>query len=192
MQIADEADRKELLVTGSVGIGVYKKFLKAVDSVVFPVIVIFGLILAQLAISGADYFVSRWANWEEKVGHQNSSNNNTTVSTFRFLDEIPSDSSVAQERREEYIMVYTVIIVVGTCIFLIRSISFFRLCLRVSINLHDKLFRGISRARMLFFNNNPSGRILNRFSRDINNVDTLLPMVLLDVLDVSVNTARLH
>lgn len=47
------------------------------------------------------------------------------------------------------------------------------------------IFRGISRAKMIFFNNNPSGRILNRFARDINNVDTLLPNVMFDVCDVS-------
>lgn len=59
------------------------------------------------------------------------------------------------------------------------------MCLQISINLHDMIFRGISRAKMIFFNNNPSGRILNRFARDINNVDTLLPNILFDVCDVS-------
>lgn len=47
------------------------------------------------------------------------------------------------------------------------------------------MFRAISRAKMIFFNMNPSGRILNRFTRDISNVDTLLPIVLVDVIDVS-------
>lgn len=54
------------------------------------------------------------------------------------------------------------------------------------MKLHDKLFRGVTRAAMVFFNNNPSGRILNRFSRDIGNIDALLPTSLIDCLSVSV------
>lgn len=48
------------------------------------------------------------------------------------------------------------------------------------------LFRGVTRAKMLFFNNNPSGRILNRFARDIYNVDSLLPESMFEVFDVSI------
>lgn len=59
------------------------------------------------------------------------------------------------------------------------------MCLRISVNLHDMLYQGITRAKMFFFNENPSGRILNRFARDVENVDSVLPHVLADVLDVS-------
>lgn len=66
-----------------------------------------------------------------------------------------------------------------------RSFGFFRMFLRISINLHDMMFRSVSRAKMTFFNTNPSGRVLNRFARDINNVDTLLPQVIFDVTYVN-------
>lgn len=48
--------------------------------------------------------------------------------------------------------------------------------------MHDMIFRSLSRAKMIFFNNNPSGRVLNRFSRDMSNVDTLLPNISIEVL----------
>lgn len=54
------------------------------------------------------------------------------------------------------------------------------------------MFRAISRAKMLFFNNNPSGRILNRFSRDIDNVDSALPNTMVDVFDVSLISILKH
>lgn len=41
------------------------------------------------------------------------------------------------------------------------------------------------KATMKFFNNNPSGRILNRFSKDIGAIDEYLPSVIADVVDVS-------
>lgn len=37
--------------------------------------------------------------------------------------------------------------------------------------LHDGMLRAILRAPMIFFHTNPTGRIINRFSRDIGDVD---------------------
>lgn len=37
---------------------------------------------------------------------------------------------------------------------------------------------------MRFFNTNTSGRILNRFSKDLGQVDELLPIALIDVLQI--------
>lgn len=130
----------------------------------------------------------RRVDWEEKV-------TNTAIETPNYaknvtevpLMEIRSNETpeTVKAKREQLLIIYTSIMVLGTICFLCRSFSFFRMCLRISINLHDMIFRGITRAKMIFFNNNPSGRILNRFARDINNVDSLLPNILVDVLDVS-------
>lgn len=37
--------------------------------------------------------------------------------------------------------------------------------MKASRNLHNTMFQGVTRARMYFFHTNPSGRILNRFSK---------------------------
>ena len=63
------------------------------------------------------------------------------------------------------------------------------ICLKISLRLHDGLFNGIIRACMHFFNTNSSGRILNRFSSDISNVDVALPQSMLDSLEVSLITS---
>lgn len=125
-------------------------------------------------------------NWEESVGEIEkqsfddiASGNGSTPTGTRSTDSI-------QEEREQYLIVYAIILIVGTILYIGRSVSYFKMCLRISINMHDMLFRGISRVRMIFFNRNPSGRILNRFARDINNIDSLLPGVLYDSVDVSV------
>lgn len=56
------------------------------------------------------------------------------------------------------------------------------MCLKISKNLHDQMFRGVTRTFMSFFNRNPSGRILNRFSKDVGTVDSTLPTVVIDCI----------
>lgn len=61
-----------------------------------------------------------------------------------------------------------------------RALALFYFCLKASRRIHDKLFNGIIRAKMFFFQTNASGRIINRFSKDITDIDFVLPIVLYD------------
>lgn len=56
--------------------------------------------------------------------------------------------------------------------------------MKASRNLHNSMFNGVTRARMYFFHTNPSGRILNRFSKDMGQVDEMLPSVMIDVIQI--------
>lgn len=56
--------------------------------------------------------------------------------------------------------------------------------MKASRNLHNTMFNGVTRARMYFFHTNPSGRILNRFSKDMGQVDEILPSVMIDVIQI--------
>lgn len=47
--------------------------------------------------------------------------------------------------------------------------------LKAGRDMHDKALRGVLNAPVRFFDANPQGRILNRFSRDVDNVDRHLP-----------------
>lgn len=48
-----------------------------------------------------------------------------------------------------------------------RSIGFYWICSRISQNVHNSMFNGIISTTMHFFDTNPSGRILNRFAKDM-------------------------
>ena len=69
-----------------------------------------------------------------------------------------------------------------------RSIAYFHVCMAASQNLHDSMFNGIISTTMRFFNVNPSGRILNRFSNDMGNTDEALPFDMLDAVQLNLNT----
>ena len=61
-----------------------------------------------------------------------------------------------------------------------HAIHFFLICMRASRNLHTTMFHRLLRAQPRFFDVNSSGRILNRFSKDIGCIDETLPLTVYD------------
>lgn len=120
-----------------------------------------------------------------------SANKTHKMSTINSTTDSPATGNTTDspgkvmEEREQFTLIYLFIIMFGVVTSLTRSFSFYHLCLRAAINLHDMMFHSVSRAKMIFFNANPSGRILNRFAKDIYRVDALLPYYLIDIIDVS-------
>lgn len=70
---------------------------------------------------------------------------------------------------------------------LTRSVTFFRFATVISQNLHDIMFRGLISTPMRFFDTSPSGRILNRFSKDMGTVDEPLPKSFLDSMQINLS-----
>jgi ATP-binding cassette subfamily C (CFTR/MRP) protein 4 len=65
-----------------------------------------------------------------------------------------------------------------------RSILFYFTCLRASSTLHGNALECVLGTHLGFFSANPHGRIMNRFSGDLGNVDELLSTALHEVLDL--------
>jgi ATP-binding cassette subfamily C (CFTR/MRP) protein 4 len=61
-----------------------------------------------------------------------------------------------------------------------RSLFTFSRTIQASQHLHDDMARAVLRAKVAFFDTNPSGRILNRFSADVGSNDDNLPGILYD------------
>ncbi|XP_059748279.1 LOW QUALITY PROTEIN: ATP-binding cassette sub-family C member 4 [Bos taurus] len=74
-------------------------------------------------------------------------------------------------------------LIVSTFLFgITRSLLLFYVLANSSQTLHNKMLESILRAPVLFFNRNPIGRILNRFSKDIGHMDDLLPQIFQDFI----------
>ncbi|XP_078344990.1 ATP-binding cassette sub-family C member 4-like [Oculina patagonica] len=58
---------------------------------------------------------------------------------------------------------------------------FLHLTINCARNLHSSMLRGILKAPALFFDTNPAGRILNRFSKDTEGMDEMLPQTLINM-----------
>lgn len=59
------------------------------------------------------------------------------------------------------------------------------MCLTASQKLHDGMFKGIISTTMRFFDTNPSGRILNRFSENLGLIDDFLNKYILDAIHLN-------
>uniref|UniRef100_A0A6B0VFE5 Putative abc transporter c family member n=1 Tax=Ixodes ricinus TaxID=34613 RepID=A0A6B0VFE5_IXORI len=77
--------------------------------------------------------------------------------------------------KHEYILGYGMILVV-MCIFnLVHWVIFLFGSLRAAASFHDQLLQSVMRSPISFFDTTPMGRVINRFSRDIDLVDKDVP-----------------
>lgn len=111
---------------------------------------------------------------------------NETATTDTFFDYVFVDNEYIKIFKTDLaIYIYTVLIVFAITVTLFRSMLFFNVAMRSSRNLHKSIFHALLEAPMRFFDTNPSGRVLNRFSKDIGAVDEILPRVLIEAIQVT-------
>nr|CAD7463304.1 unnamed protein product [Timema tahoe] len=113
--------------------------------------------------------------WQYEVGENESSLNASSVIPTTAFSIFTTELSLT---------IYGVLMIICVVFVLARSVLFFLFCMRSSIQLHNTMFENILRSKMRFFDTNPSGRILNRFSKDMGSVDELLPRALIDTIQI--------
>ncbi|XP_008214580.1 probable multidrug resistance-associated protein lethal(2)03659 isoform X1 [Nasonia vitripennis] len=168
----DPKEEDEMRSSGNVGGWVYKGYFSAGGNCCIIVTIFVLFILAQFFASAGDFFISEWVKMEEKSPWVEGPNG-TIVPDWK-----------GPISRDNCIYIYSGITILTIVVTLVRSSAFFDMCMRASRNLHDAMFTSISHATMRFFNTNTSGRILNRFSKDMGAVDELLPIALIDCLQI--------
>lgn len=120
--------------------------------------------ISQLLANSADKWVSYWTKEEE-------------------LRSIYGDGKLLDRT---LLSTETCIYIHGGIIFCLmfaawlRYLRCFQVALRASKTLHDGMFKSIITTTMRFFDTNPSGRILNRFAKDIGAIDEILPKAMID------------
>ncbi|XP_070798750.1 ATP-binding cassette sub-family C member 4 [Pituophis catenifer annectens] len=151
---------------GKIGFTIYKKYFSAGANYFVIFILLVLNILAQVTYVLQDWWLSYWANQQVMLnvtrmeyGGQNITEN---------LD-LPW-----------YLGMYAGLTVATILFSILRSLIMFHILVNAARTLHDKMFQSVLRTPVLFFDRNPIGRILNRFSKDIGHLDDLLPLTFLD------------
>ncbi|XP_042316522.1 ATP-binding cassette sub-family C member 4 isoform X2 [Sceloporus undulatus] len=151
---------------GKIGFNIYKKYFAAGANYFVIFILLFLNILAQVAYVLQDWWLSHWAKEQQKLNV--TIEGNTGINQTRTLD------------LEWYLGMYAGFTVVTVLFGILRTILMFHVLVNAAQTLHDSMFQSILKAPVLFFDTNPIGRILNRFSKDIGHLDDLLPLTFLD------------
>jgi ATP-binding cassette subfamily C (CFTR/MRP) protein 4 len=73
------------------------------------------------------------------------------------------------------VIVYLISLIASVLLNILANCCIFLLPIRANYKLHNKMVSCLLQATSYFYAVNPPGRILNRFSQDINNLDDLLP-----------------
>ena len=96
------------------------------------------------------------------------------------LSNLPRD----ERAQSPNLYIYAGLVGVALVLSLLRALLFFNTALNSSQVLHDDMLAAVLRAPVLFFDTNPVGRVLNRFSRDLSCMDELLPDTFLDAIQI--------
>ncbi|CAG2172916.1 unnamed protein product, partial [Oppiella nova] len=99
----------------------------------------------------------------------------TFISHTLLTDKNQKANVIDHDTRNYYVYIYSGLIGALFVTALMRSTTWFMMCMRASVNLHNSIFTRLLRAPIAVFDNNPVGQMLNRFSKDMGIVDEMLP-----------------
>jgi len=153
----------EEALTGEVKWSVYLKYIKAIGVSIFS-FNFFMYFLCEGIGSGSNYVLSRWS------------------------DDPDRDS---EETRDIYMLIYGCMGIAQTIMFFFKELILFLACAAASKTIHENLLDKVMHSPMSFFDTNPIGRILNRFSSDIDTVDQTIPFQMDDLMNCVLEVAAI-
>ncbi|XP_038209551.1 uncharacterized protein LOC119830563 [Zerene cesonia] len=151
------------------------KYLQSIRSSFWITMTLFSLLLTQAAATFFDYWLSYWTN--EVDAYEQSLLPGEVGDPG--LDVQMGPLTTGQHLILTGCTVVFIVITTHT-----RIGAFVVAVSRASKNLHNDMFQNLIKAVMRFFDTNPSGRVLNRFSKDMGAMDENLPRSFLETIQM--------
>ncbi|KOC61936.1 Multidrug resistance-associated protein 7 [Habropoda laboriosa] len=159
---------EEFRERGRVHLGVYTCYVKAVGRYL-AIAILLSMFSMQSSKNITDLWLSYW------VTHSNTTAANTTDRSKPLkLEYFLNDDNLSTNY---YLTVYALLAVFNTIFTLMRAFMFAYGGIQAAITIHKQLLKVVVRAKTAFFDIQPFGRILNRFSSDTYTVDDSLPFI---------------
>ena len=163
--------KKETRSKGLISFGLYVKYLKLGGMCFFVLIVI--AYLNRLA--SRTLYSLALSSWSTSGSSNNSNTTATTDSSFSFSSTNTDYDDNGHAESMKYIWLQTGLLAYEMAM---TFITFLLWCLdgrRASEKVHGMLIRALCGAPTRFFDTTPLGRLISRFSKDMNSVDQQLP-----------------
>uniref|UniRef100_A0A8C3TI31 ATP-binding cassette sub-family C member 5 n=1 Tax=Chelydra serpentina TaxID=8475 RepID=A0A8C3TI31_CHESE len=162
--------RKEEKQEGSVTWKTYHAYIKASGGFILSSFVVLLFILMIGCSAFSNWWLSFWLEQGSGVSTNCSLLSNETEYPICDMGSI-SDNP----RLHFYQLVYGMSMVTMIVLSIIKGFVFTKTTLKASSVLHDDVFYKILLSPMSFFDTTPTGRLMNRFSKDMDELDVRLP-----------------
>lgn len=171
--------------TGSVKPSVYFTYMRAIGGLGIAILVVLSFALDASGRMLSDWWLSNWssavANDRITVQEQLSHSTDPLLGTPIFSPiavDAPAVSANVTSASSYYLGVYAGLGAFNSLVVLIRSFVIVWAGLKAAVSLHDQMLVRVLGSPLSFFDTTPTGRILNRFSKDMYAVDENLPRTL--------------
>ena len=181
-KLVKEEERAE----GWVSWSVYKAYIDASGGYGFWGIILAAFCITQVVIFSQDYWIKVWTSAYKAKNHDlgvlTALGTHSSIllnSLSLSMAQPPSEELIQQHVNVTYYLgIYALIGFIALLATTARSLIIYYGSIRASRRLHEKLLQKILRAKIRFFDSTPLGRILNRFSTDMEAIDQeVSPMV---------------
>ncbi|XP_035658055.1 multidrug resistance-associated protein 5-like [Branchiostoma floridae] len=163
---AGNLTQKEEIETGKVKLANYTTYIQSSGILnTTAVLLVFTLNTATVVFS--NFWLSNWI--EQGDGKQDNVNGGNSTGT------VPG-SMADNPDVVFYVSVFGGTAVLMLLLVVLKSWLFSKATLAASYHLYRKVFQSVFRSSMSFFDTTPTGRIINRFSKDTDNVDVAIPL----------------
>ena len=178
--VGRSGEAEETIEKGTVDWGVYWKFFRiGGGSLGLPILVFVNLLAHGLYVY-SDFWLSDWTRDEDRLAKGNRERKRVIDELFGNFSSDDDASSTASNwttttlpttglnffyDSRARLFIYIAILAATILAALARGLVSIFVTVNASSKLHDRMYDSVSNAPILFFDTNPSGRILNRFSK---------------------------
>ncbi|XP_048775785.2 ATP-binding cassette sub-family C member 5-like [Ostrea edulis] len=181
---------KEETEVGDIAWGTYYSYISAMGGIGVALFVVTWSVLTSASVVFSDWWLSLWINTFASPGSDFS--NTSTVQNFSWQMnstgvEMTSNNSMfntsmaviseTSSGLDFYLTVYVSSMGIIIAMMIAKGFLGARFYVRAACRLHDRILTNVMKAPMRFFDANPPGRILNRFSKDMDEADVFLPQL---------------
>lgn len=161
---------------GTVKASVWWEYFHAGNSIAGLLFIALILVISQAICSGADYFVIIYTKIISMGQHHQEATISENVCLIIYSALIGAAIVVIRKCYTPKLrfMALTLKLICILQMIILRCYLFLKTCMHASKVLHERMFSCVLKATMRFFEI-PSGRILNRFSKDMGAMDDSLP-----------------